>query len=302
MTLPLRIAHISDLHRYSGLPEGRDLTLKSTLGVASWYLKRRHIHCKNVTDTLLQDVIAAKPDVIALTGDLINFGSETEFGNTADFLRQLTTSNDVLIMPGNHEIMTRWSAGHMHKHWAGFLYKEGEVEFPQCCIYGRYALISVSTAVATPPGFASGKVGAAQRTRLENMLMEAEKRNQFPVVLMHHPPTPVKSRRKGLSDGPEICALLAGSSVKLVLHGHTHKRQLSWINGSACRIPVIGTTALSLKPKDIKAGGSWQLIELDADSEKATLKERRIDLFGKTVSAMTPVTINCNTANKYALV
>jgi len=293
---PLRIAHISDLHLPMGRPRGSEWTAKAALSVASWYLKRRRLHRPEITTKLLEDIRAHNPDVIAMTGDLVNFGSEAEFRKSADFLKELSASQTLLSLPGNHEMMTRHSGDFMRTHWSGFLDGADGAEFPSLRVFGRCALITLSTAIPTPLGFASGEVSSAQRETLAEMLDQVREQGQVPVVLMHHPPTAITSRRKGLIDGPEVCALFAKAGVSLVLHGHTHRRELSWIDGDRGRIPVVGIAPLGMRPRRHKVPGAWQMVEISSDGSSVTLSERQITPDG-TVIGMTPMRLDLPAQN-----
>ena len=110
---------------------------------------------------------------------------------------------------------------------------------------------------------------------------------------MHHPPTAITSRRKRLIDGPDICAIFAEFGVALVLHGHTHRRELSWIDGKTGRIPVCGISSLSAYAGGHQTPGAWQMVEIAADGTGATLSERRITPQGNVVG-MTPVYLDLN--------
>ena len=180
MSGSFRIAHMSDLHVPLGYPAGREWTLKAALSAASWHLKRRKIHRPEITEKLLEDMKRHTFDLVAMTGDLVNFGSEAEFRKGSDFLKQIDISEPMLCMPGNHEMMTRRSAQHMRTHSPAFSNGNDDPEFPMRNVFGRVAIITVSTAIPTPLGFASGEVGPGQRDRLTRMLRDACELDRYP--------------------------------------------------------------------------------------------------------------------------
>jgi 3',5'-cyclic AMP phosphodiesterase CpdA len=118
--------------------------------------------------------------------------------------------------------------------------------FPYVRRLGRIALIGVSSARPTAPFLATGRLGAAQRARLEELLAELGEAGLCRVLLMHHPPLPAgQSRRRQLEDAAELQALLARSGAELVLHGHTHRSHFATLPGPRQPIPVVGVPSSS---------------------------------------------------------
>jgi 3',5'-cyclic AMP phosphodiesterase CpdA len=106
------------------------------------------------------------------------------------------------------------------------------------------ALIGVSTAVATGPFLATGRLGARQIAAMSALL--AQEAERFRVVLIHHPPHVVpKSRFKRLVDAAAFREAIASAGAELVIHGHDHVRSLAWIDSPHGRVPVIGVPSAS---------------------------------------------------------
>jgi 3',5'-cyclic AMP phosphodiesterase CpdA len=106
------------------------------------------------------------------------------------------------------------------------------------------ALIGVSTAIATLPFMATGKVGEQQIARVAKMLAELGKESAFRVVMIHHPPLP-SARHKCLIDAAAFQRMLAAVGAELVIHGHDHAHSLVWTAGEGGRVPVIGVPSAS---------------------------------------------------------
>ena len=102
---------------------------------------------------------------------------------------------------------------------------------------GPLALISMSSAVPTPPLMATGRLGRSQLDALERMLAGLSAEQAFRVLLVHHP-LRSDSRIKRLTDSAELLALLKRHGVELVLHGHDHVHSTIWIDGPQGQIPV----------------------------------------------------------------
>jgi 3',5'-cyclic AMP phosphodiesterase CpdA len=274
MTETLRLAHLSDPHLPGPLPRGAEWLGKRGLSALNWLRKRRHLHRAEVAAAVAADLAAHAPDMVAMTGDLVNFGLAREFAAARDWLALLGPPERVIVTHGNHDALARgWREG-----LAALGPHRGaeEADRPWMRVAGGVALIAVSTAVPTAPLRATGRIGAGARAGLGALIREARGRDLLPVVLMHHPPTAVTARRRRLLDGPETCAVLA-AGAGLVLHGHTHRPDLSWIDGAGGRIPVLGVPSASMRAQG-EAAGAWRLIALSRGDAgwRASVTERAI--------------------------
>jgi 3',5'-cyclic AMP phosphodiesterase CpdA len=137
--------------------------------------------------------------------------------------------------------------------------KGGEkILFPYLRRRGPVALIGVSTAIATPPLMATGKIGEQQIACIAKMLDDLRAENLFRVVMIHHPPLP-SARHKCLIDAVAFQRALAAAGAELVIHGHDHVRSLVWIAGNGGRIPVIGVPSASASASTKKRAGAYNL-------------------------------------------
>lgn len=283
-----RLAHLSDIHLPFGLPEGSQWLSKCGLSALGWLARKRKKHLSSIADILQQDLVNSAPDLIAVGGDVVNFGTSREFRASQYWLQKLGPAEKVVTIPGNHEALTRgWKKrtslwgdyASLREEQAPILRKEGVI-----------GLIAVSTAVATPPFMASGKVGAQHIKAMGDLIAEAHTQNLCPVVLMHHPPTPITSRRKGLADHKAVCRELGKQGAALVLHGHTHHAELSWIDTTPDRIPVLGIPSFSLSRHDGRYSGAWRMIEVRKEKSDwiISITERTLDE-EDTLQSLTPL-------------
>ena len=272
-----RLAHLSDIHLSFGLPEGSQWLSKCGLNGLSWLVRKRKRHLSSIADLLQQDLIDSAPDLIAVGGDLINFSTSQEFKAAQAWLQKLGTAEKVVTVPGNHEALTSgWKE--RSSLWGDYA-SLGKEQAPILRKEGVIGLIAVSTAVATPPFMASGKVGAENIKAMGDLIAQAHSENLCPVVLMHHPPTHITSRRKGLVDYKAVCQELGKRRPALVLHGHTHHAELSWINTSHDAIPVLGIPSFSLSRHDGQYSGAWRMIEVHKEKSDwiISVTERTLD-------------------------
>ncbi|HLH87863.1 MAG TPA: metallophosphoesterase [Xanthobacteraceae bacterium] len=245
------LAHLSDPH-LPPLPKPRlaELANKRVLGYLHWRQSRHRIHRAEQVDLLVRDLHAQAPDHVAVTGDLVNIGLVAEFAPARVWLQSLGRPHEVTLVPGNHDAYLRQSLA-AHGHWADFMSDDAanssELRFPFVRRRGPLALIGLSSAVPTAPFLATGRLGAAQLARLDELLGRLA--DCCRVVLVHHPPGRTRVRRfRSLTDAPALRAVLARRGAELVLHGHDHVLALDWLTGPNVPIPALGVPSASAMP------------------------------------------------------
>lgn len=237
------LAHLSDLHLTDPLQAARPLGFKQRLGRRSWLRRRRAIHQPAVLDALAADLHAQAPRHIAIGGDLVQLGLPQEFAQAAQWLARFAPPEQVALVPGNHEAYApgSWPAG--AAQWQA--YRPATADAPLIEQRGELLLIGLSTAVATAPGLATGRVSRAQLAVLEDALAQGARDGLFRVIVLHHPPTTVVGWRKRLTDRAQLAAILARHGAGVVLHGHAHRATASALAGPAGAVPVLGVPAAS---------------------------------------------------------
>ena len=263
------LAHLSDPH-LPPLPAARlrDLLGKRALGYLNWTRNRHKYHRREVLDALVSDMQAQTPDHIAVTGDLVNLALEAEFEPSRAWLESVGAPDRVTVIPGNHDAYVRATKHRFAEAWGSYLDGDaapaGGVTFPSLRRRGPLALISVSTAVPTPPLMATGWLGRAQLQDLERMLAGLSGEEAFRVLLIHHP-LRSDSRIKRLTDSAELLALLKRHGVELVLHGHDHVHSTIRVEGPAGTIPVVGVPSASAVAHGHYPGAAYNLFSIARD-------------------------------------
>jgi 3',5'-cyclic AMP phosphodiesterase CpdA len=257
------LAHLSDPH-LGPLPKPRlrELIGKRATGYLNWKRRRAAIHRPEVLARIVDDLKRQAPDHIAVTGDLINLALPAEFVQARAWLDALGSPSDVTLVPGNHDAYVRgWDARAL-AYWGEFMRGDNGAGFPFVRRRGPLALIGLSSAVVTPPFFATGHVGAEQLRRFEQVLEHC--RDAFRVVLIHHPPAADAARHlKRLIDAPQLCAALARHGAELVLFGHNHCRQRLMLEGRNGSIPAIGVPSASEAPPGEHDPAGYNLYRID---------------------------------------
>jgi 3',5'-cyclic AMP phosphodiesterase CpdA len=265
------LAHLSDPH-LAPLPAARlrDLAGKRAFGYLNWTRNRHKFHRRDVLDALVSDMQAQAPDHIAITGDLVNLALEAEFAPSRAWLESVGAPDRVTVIPGNHDAYVRATRHHFAEAWGHYFdgddRRDGGVTFPSLRRRGPLALISVSSAVPTPPLMATGRLGRTQLDKLEGVLAGLSAEQAFRVLLIHHP-LHSDSRVKRLTDSSKLLALLKRHGVELILHGHDHVHSTIWIDGPNGVIPAIGVPSASAVAHGRYPGAAYNLFSIERDGD-----------------------------------
>jgi 3',5'-cyclic AMP phosphodiesterase CpdA len=265
-----RLGHLSDVH-LGPVPslKLRDYASKRIVGYTNWRRSRSGAMTSETLDRLVEDLRAQKPDHIAVTGDLTNIAKTEEFRNARRWLEALGPPDRVTAIPGNHDSYVPGAHSRYRRLWAPWMVSDdaehvGAALFPFMRRKGKVALIGVSSAVASAPFMATGRVGESQTERLAALLREARAEGLFRVILIHHPPKLIDPRStwRKLTDGRRFRAAVERFGAELILHGHEHTRMMTAISGATGIVPVIGVPAGSGPPLGGPRAGGYALHEI----------------------------------------
>lgn len=265
-----RLGHLSDVHLGS-VPtlRPRDLLSKRIIGYWNWRRNRKHAMTSDSLALLVRDLQAQSPDHIAVTGDLTNIARREEFENARAWLEELGPPEKVTAIPGNHDAYVPGAHNRYRRLWAPWMLSDDaefvdEALFPFMRRKDGVALIGVSSAVASVPFMATGRVGSSQTERLARLLDEARDEGLFRVVLIHHPPKLIDPRNqwRKLTDGRRFRRMIERHGAELILHGHDHTREMTAIRGPGTVVPVIGVPAASAPPTGGPRAGGYAVHEI----------------------------------------
>src|SRR5262249_5125309 len=155
------------------------------------------------------------PDVVVITGDLVDHGEPAEYENLRALLSPLAMP--VFVIPGNHDAREPLRAAFAAD---GYLPADGFLQFTIEDYPVR--LVALDTLI---PGEAGGVLCSERLAWLDYALASAPAR---PVLLMmHHPPFPTgieRMDRAGLQNSEALAAVVARHpQVERILCGHLHR-------------------------------------------------------------------------------
>ncbi|WP_417672122.1 metallophosphoesterase family protein [Roseibium sp.] len=295
----LKLAHLSDPH-LGPLPDPKLLQLfsKRILGYLNWRRNRSGSMGGNHLEQLVSDMKDQSPDHIAVTGDLVNIALPLEIIGARNWLEEVGSSHDVSVVPGNHDAYVPGALKKARAAWAEYMTgdqpdavdtNDEQAEFPYVRRRDGIAIIGVSTARASAPWFATGRVGSAQAKRLRALLTELGQEGLFRVIMIHHPPFRNATHwHKRLSDASRLRAVIKTAGAELILHGHTHIDSRAFIEGPDGPVPVIGVPSATNAPGGKKPGARYNLFSIEKDQGKwqCRLQERGFTAADQPISTI----------------
>ncbi|MDD9910892.1 MAG: metallophosphoesterase [Ahrensia sp.] len=250
-----RLAHLSDIH-LGPLPaiKRRELLSKRITGYANWRLNRKGAMHDGFLDALVAHMLAAKPDHIAVTGDLVNLALREEMRLARAWLETLGDADSVSAVPGNHDTYVPGALKDILELWRPFMSGDDAADgnpFPYLRRRGPMALIGTNSGRATMPFMATGSFRSQQAYDTARLLDKTRDEGLFRIVMIHHPPFEnATAWSKRLIGSSRFRMMIAEHGAELVLHGHTHIDSVEAIDGPDGLVPIVGVPSASVAPRD----------------------------------------------------
>lgn len=229
------------------------------------------IHCGHdmfdgeLLDHAIDEVLALKPDLVVIAGDLTSSGYAPEFRQAKRYLDRLNDL-EVLVIPGNHDLM---NVGFLHFRDA-FGRSERVLRVPFRTAAGaestRHA--TVVAVNSSKPDLAEGEVG---HLRYEWIRQAFEWSDDYKIFVIHHHlvSVPGTGRERNIVwDAGDVLALLTELEVNLVLCGHKHVPNV-WQFGEM--LLVNSGTASSHRVRGYTRP-SYNVIDIDEDRVRIVQK------------------------------
>lgn len=201
---------------------------------------------RDFLDKAIRQIREIDPDLTLVTGDLTDWGLESEFEEALSYLDKL--NEPWYTVPGNHDAR--------HEGFKVFerLWKRPSRIFVQ--EHDRVVLAGMDT---SEPDIDEGHVGREQTEWLGSQLKEADA-EYMPLVFLHHHLVPVPNtgrERNVLVDSGEVLLKLLDHKVPLVLTGHKHTPWVWNLNG------LIIATAGTVSCERTAIPNSFNVIKID---------------------------------------
>jgi 3',5'-cyclic AMP phosphodiesterase CpdA len=194
----MRICHLSDLHF------GR--------------------HDPHVADALAADVAAAKPDLVVISGDFTQLGTEEEFQLARSFLDRLKLP--VFAVPGNHDVPARNLVRRFldpYGRYRRYIANELEPLFERNGVV--IAGLRTSRRARAELNWAHGSISRSQLRHLEQRL-DGTDPDAFRIVVAHHPlmqpEGDVLKPMRLVRRADLALRIFSQLGIRLVLSGHFH--------------------------------------------------------------------------------
>jgi 3',5'-cyclic AMP phosphodiesterase CpdA len=173
-------------------------------------------HLRTAVTHLL--ALRPKPDVVLISGDLVEDGTRAEYELLAEILAPLKAALPVYLAPGNHDEREAMRDV-MRAHGYDELPTEGFLQY--AVDLGELRLLSLDTVVPGEPG------GYLCEERLAWLDARLEEDPRPTIIMQHHPPFLtglVRMDGMGLSNTSEEAEVVGKhSNVLRVVSGHLHR-------------------------------------------------------------------------------
>ncbi len=209
-------------------------------------------------ERITADMLAHEPDHVALTGDLVNIGLESEFVTAQRYVERIGGPAFVSVIPGNHDAYVRSSFRYMAATASPWMADDGAetASFPYVRRRGGVALIGLTSGVPTAPLLASGELGPRQLAAFRERLRALKAEGLIRVVMIHHPPfMKGASLGRGLRDAHGFEEAILDEGAELVIHGHNHRHSVKRIAGPDGPVPVVGVAVGVRRARQPEAHG-----------------------------------------------
>lgn len=279
------IAHISDLHLLD--VEGTTpfhFANKRATGAVNLLLKRAHHHKREIVETALEQIADHGVDHLVVTGDLTNLSLEPEFRLAVQLMADFGANERVSVIPGNHDnyvYRSYWRRRFDH-HFGPWQESDmpdlqADGPYPFVKLSEGYAIVGLSSSIATGPLMATGRVSPAQLDALTQILAAPELDQRIKIVIVHHPLGLEKVSRlhflRRLRNAEALKRILLRGGADLVLHGHNHRAanvRLERPDGKPMWVVEAGSTS-TIDRGSPKHSGKFNLYRIE-DGQLASIE------------------------------
>lgn len=184
-----------------------------------------------------------RPDLVVITGDIVDKGHPDEYDNALELLKRLTIP--YLVLPGNHDDRQAFRSAFSHH---SYLPKFGPLHF--CVDEHPIRIVGLDTTV---PDLHHGALNDFGLSWLEKTLSQDKAKPTL--ILMHHPPfrtgIPYLDKYRCMNANSIETILRSFTNIEAILCGHVHRLIVRrWAGTVVIASPsTVTEIALQLNPK-----------------------------------------------------
>lgn len=274
----MRLTVIGDLHDYSLGIWPWELLGKPLAGQTNLWLNRRKRFDRSLIAPTIARAVAERTDLALFSGDLTTTSRPREFRSIAAAIAPLLDSRDSVIVAGNHDRYTQWSARSRRIERA-FVGCAPEV-FPFVRpLVGGWRLIAVDSAIPRMLD-SRGCIGNRQLQHVRSLLMSLRK-DQGAVILCHYPfgkppvLAPMKPGHRLLDESAWRETLSECPARLLIIHGHVHCPWI-WRSVDLPRVLDLNAGSPTLTSQGWPRGQGFWTLRLDADTAAGVTFEHHV--------------------------
>ena len=236
-------------------------------------------------DSLKGCIAELAPDAVAVSGDLTQQGTNSEFTKARVYLDQIRETAPVIVIPGNHDV--RWigavarnfnfgRAAHDFKYsrYARHISPElnPSLEVPGAVIAGCNTAHGISRGSLTRRFRDLGVIGHVNKRdlhKVEEAFENADPEAARIVMIHHNPIRGAASGRHGLANTRQALSAFASLGAEIVLCGHDHQEAVHTVEESAPGLVISTAGTISNR---LRAGrpSSFNLVEIDEKELRVT--------------------------------
>ncbi|WP_448187512.1 metallophosphoesterase family protein [Azospirillum sp. sgz301742] len=221
----------------------------------------------DVVEGLLADLIVHKPDLVVISGDLVQRAKARYFAEARAFLERLPFP--YVVVPGNHDIPV-YNVLHRffdpYRNYKRYISRD----FSPLHVDSEIAVLGLNTARSVILDFSHGRINKAQIQRVCEVFKELPD-SVFKVLFTHHPflPPPDAPETRLVDRHKLALPALEDAGVDLLLAGHLHKAysgELATFHTQVARSILVAqaSTATSTRTRD--EANAYNLITIDAST------------------------------------
>lgn len=220
---------------------------------------------ENYIVTALDDKICElKPDLVVISGDFTQVGSEKEFTKAQHFLESLPCP--YFCVPGNHDVPAYNLLTRLTRPYKDYR-KAISQDLDTCMEMKDLKIIGLNSARRALPhwNWANGAISKAQRLFLQDKTVR--NRTKWTVCVLHHPVHKVQDMPIDVTvfGRKRTMHTLQALDIDLVLTGHVHHASISLSGDPEHQVVFLSaSTALSSRLRDQENG--FNVIDINDNS------------------------------------